>query len=382
MTDGAPDGLVRCHGVTKRYELADRTLVALDGVTFEVGAGSATSVVGRNGAGKSTLLRVVAGITAPSAGRVERSARLASVIELSAGFEPDLTGRENLRIALALAGVTGRERHAATDRALALAGVGRACDDPVKHYSTGMLARLSLGAAVASRPSVLLVDEVLAVGDLVFQRAALEAIEELRRDGTAVLLVTHSLQLARVATDRALWLEQGRVLADGPVDSVTNDYERSFGVDRRRSAEDHTRLVGVRLADDPVEPGAELGVQVIVERHAPPSPLALRVELRPPVLHDGESDWLRPVEESAPIRDMNLIARGEDLMLGELGPGRYVIDATFPRLPLTACRVDVGVAVADLSADEILDEASVPLTVGEGGSQPPKLLLELRHRQG
>jgi len=202
---------------------------ALDGVDLEVARGEVVGVLGRNGAGKSTLLKVIARITPPDTGRIEVRGRVSSLIEVGAGFHPELTGAENILLHGAILGLRRRLLRAQTAEIAAFAGVEDALHTPVKHFSTGMYARLGFAVAVHARPDLLLVDEVYAVGDEEFRARCVERVRTLAEGGTAVLLVTHDLEaLARLA-DRAVWIERGRVERDGVAAPVVRAYRAALG---------------------------------------------------------------------------------------------------------------------------------------------------------
>jgi lipopolysaccharide transport system ATP-binding protein len=200
------------------------TIAALDGVTFRVARGEVLGVVGRNGAGKSTLLKVLARVTPPDRGRAEVVGRLTALLELGAGFHPELTGRENALLQAAIQGLSRREARAALPAIAEFAGLVGEMEVPVKYFSTGMYARLGFSVAVHADPAVLLVDEVLGVGDAPFQQRCATRIGSMVAAGTAVLLVSHDLPLVERVAHRALVLEEGRVAALGPVGEALARY--------------------------------------------------------------------------------------------------------------------------------------------------------------
>ncbi len=195
-------------------------------VSFEVSPGELFAVVGPNGAGKTTLLRVLAGIVPPARGTVSVRGRLAPLIELGAGFDPELTGAENIRLYGSLLGMRAGELEAAHEDIVAFSGVGGSLEVPVRHYSSGMLARLGFAIATSARPDVLLVDEVIAVGDEQFRRCCRERIRELRRRGTCVVLVTHDLDMVASEAQRALHLDAGRCVHLGGGAEVAGAYRQ------------------------------------------------------------------------------------------------------------------------------------------------------------
>lgn len=201
-----------------------RTHWALRGVDLAVRPGAAFGLVGANGAGKSTLLKVLAGTSAPSEGRYRVRGRLASLLELGAGFHLDFTGRENVRTGGVLAGWSAREVERRLDAIADFAELGDAFDAPVRTYSTGMAMRLGFAAALGFEPEVLILDEVFAVGDLYFQKKCVDRLLELRTAGRTILFCSHSLYDVRQLCDEALWLEAGEPRAAGDATTVTNRY--------------------------------------------------------------------------------------------------------------------------------------------------------------
>lgn len=200
---------------------------ALQDVDLAVGAGETWGVVGRNGAGKSTLLRLAAGIIFPSRGEVRVWGRVAPVIELAAGFDRELTGRENILFNASLLGIPGREARRRISEIVEFAQLEEVVDAPLRTYSSGMLARLAFAVATSVRADIVLLDEVLAVGDQFFRARCADRIGELCREGTTVLYVSHDLtSLARLCR-RAVWLERGRVAAVGEAEEVLAAYRSS-----------------------------------------------------------------------------------------------------------------------------------------------------------
>jgi lipopolysaccharide transport system ATP-binding protein len=201
---------------------------ALDDVSFDVQPGEVLGVVGRNGAGKSTLLKVLSRITEPSAGEVRIRGRVGSLIEVGTGFHPELTGRENVFLNGAILGMSRSEIARKFDEIVAFAEVERFLDTPVKRYSSGMYLRLGFAVAAHLEPEILIVDEVLAVGDSEFQRKCLGKMQAVGKEGRTVIFVSHNTSAVESLCSRAILLESGRVRADGPVGSVMREYARSF----------------------------------------------------------------------------------------------------------------------------------------------------------
>jgi ABC-type polysaccharide/polyol phosphate transport system ATPase subunit len=202
----------------------DQTFTALDGVSFEVPAGTMFGVIGENGSGKSTLLKLTAGITKPTRGELRVNGRISALIELGAGFHPEISGRENVAINGIMLGLTRRQVEERFDEIVAFAELEKFIDAPVKTYSSGMYMRLGFAVAIHVDPDVLLIDEVLAVGDEAFTRKCLDKVGEFRRRGKTIVLVTHSLGLVEKMCDQALWLRRGRIADQGDPKRVVDAY--------------------------------------------------------------------------------------------------------------------------------------------------------------
>ena len=211
---------------------ADASVVALKNVSFSVDRGEAFGIIGRNGSGKSTLLKLISGILKPTQGKVSVNGRIAALIELGAGFHPEITGRENIYINGIMLGLSRREIDQRFDRIVEFSGIADFLDQPVKTYSSGMYVRLGFAVAVHVDPDVLLIDEVLSVGDEEFSARCVAKIQEMKYRGVTLLFVTHQLDQVRNLCDRALWLDHGQVEAIGDPMRVVDAYlqEVSGGV--------------------------------------------------------------------------------------------------------------------------------------------------------
>ena len=206
---------------------AEETIAALSGVSFTVERGEAFGVIGSNGSGKSTLLKLLAGIAKPSSGRVVVDGRVAALIELGAGFHPEISGRENIFINGAVLGLTRRQIARRFDDIVAFSGLADFIDEPVKNYSSGMYVRLGFAVAIHTDPDILLVDEVLAVGDESFAHRCLHRIERFLAGGGTLVLVSHSLPLVEEYCRRVLWLDRGRVRMSGAPRRVIDAYRQA-----------------------------------------------------------------------------------------------------------------------------------------------------------
>ncbi len=198
--------------------------LALDDVSFTVEAGDRVGIIGRNGAGKSTLLKVLSRIVEPTKGRVTLEGRVASLLEVGTGFHPELTGRENIYLNGAILGMSRAEIASKFDEIVAFAEVERFLDTPVKRYSSGMYVRLAFAVAAHLEPEILIVDEVLAVGDAAFQRKCLGKMEDVAGQGRTVLFVSHNMEAVQKLCNKGLLLQKGRVIATGPMQDVIDRY--------------------------------------------------------------------------------------------------------------------------------------------------------------
>ncbi|MBS1721747.1 MAG: ABC transporter ATP-binding protein [Armatimonadetes bacterium] len=200
-------------------------LQVLRGLDFVVTQGQCMAVVGRNGAGKSTLLSLLARVYKPTSGTVEVKGRLAPLLELGAGFHPDLTGLENILFNGMILGLTRKEAMARTDAIVEFAELAHHIDSPVRTYSSGMLARLGFSVAIHVDAEVLIVDEVLAVGDFAFEQKCYKHIESFKASGGTILFVSHNMEAVRRVADRVVWLKDGQIEMDGEPDAVIRAYE-------------------------------------------------------------------------------------------------------------------------------------------------------------
>ncbi len=203
---------------------AEKTFKAVDDVSFDVAQGKTFGLVGHNGSGKSTMLKMLAGVYRPTSGSIKVRGQVSALLELGAGFHGELTGRENIYLNGSILGLSNRQIQESIDQIVDFADIGGFIDVPVKTYSSGMYVRLGFAIAVTLSPEVLIVDEIIAVGDEAFQRKGFDHLYELRRQGSTILLVTHSLGIARELCDDGLWLDKGRAKMIGPIGEVIDAY--------------------------------------------------------------------------------------------------------------------------------------------------------------
>jgi lipopolysaccharide transport system ATP-binding protein len=224
---------------------SDETFWAIRDVSFSVQPGEVIGIVGRNGAGKSTLLKILSRITDPTEGRVILRGRVGSLLEVGTGFHPELTGRENIFLNGAILGMARRETLRRFDEIVAFAEIDQFLDTPVKHYSSGMYMRLAFAVAAHLEPEILLVDEVLAVGDASFQKKCLNKMESVSRHGRTIFFVSHNMNAITRLCARAIMLDRGRIHEDGPASQVVTTYLRSgLGTTASRRWDDSTRAPG------------------------------------------------------------------------------------------------------------------------------------------
>ena len=209
-------------------EEQSREIWALKNLSFEVSAGEVVGIIGRNGAGKSTLLKVLSRITDPTEGRIELFGRIASLLEVGTGFHPELSGRDNIYLNGAILGMRRAEITRKFDEIVAFAEVEKFIDTPVKHYSSGMYMRLAFGVAAHLEPEILVIDEVLAVGDTAFQKKCLGKMEQVAQTGRTVLFVSHNMQAIKTLCPRCILLSQGSLVQDGPAAKVVALYNEEM----------------------------------------------------------------------------------------------------------------------------------------------------------
>jgi len=223
-----PDTLRELFSKFFRHESHYRDFDAVKNISFDVPHGQMLGLIGRNGSGKSTLLKIIAGVYRPTAGKVEVTGSLAPLIELGAGFHHDLTGRENILLNGLLMGYSKRQMLEREERIIEFAEIGDFIDSPVKQYSSGMYMRLAFSVATEIDPDILLIDEILAVGDAPFQQKCVQRMRNFRQAGKTIVFVSHSMDQVAQLCDRAILIDQGTIMADGPPEEVIAVYQSAM----------------------------------------------------------------------------------------------------------------------------------------------------------
>lgn len=344
-------------------------LWALRDVSFEIGRGEAVGIIGRNGAGKSTLLKVLSRITEPSAGRVTIKGRVSSLLEVGTGFHPELTGRENIYLNGAILGMTRQEIKRKFDDIVGFAEVDRFLDTPVKRYSSGMYVRLAFAVAAHLEPEILLVDEVLAVGDAEFQKKCLGKMGQVTQGGRTVLFVSHNMWAVQNLCPKCIWIDRGRALQIGRTAEVVQAYidstqsaHLSGELDLRnwpnRYGSGEARILSARLLDE------ESNVTTTVRRTRP-----MAVEFTVESQYSQRLVFSAVVMSDSGVRVLHLTHHDH------LGPapvvveGRCLVRLVIPNLPICAgsysialgihsaamSAVDVALDVLPFVADDVVD---------------------------
>jgi ABC-type polysaccharide/polyol phosphate transport system ATPase subunit len=307
-----------------------REFWALKDVSFEIKKGEIVGIIGLNGSGKSTLLQIICGTLAPTSGDVEIRGRVAALLELGSGFNPEFTGRENVYMNAAVLGLSKEKVDAYFDDIAAFADIGDFIYQPVKTYSSGMMVRLAFAVAIHVQPEILIIDEALAVGDVVFQMKCLDKMEEIRSQGTTILFVSHSLDQIRRFCKSAVWLDHGRVKQFGQSNLVSDQY-RDFSLRPKKDAEPKSSTRPA-ISDDSVLAIVQ-SVEVNTTTLTPFDPLTVRIsylvgEKSVPKLLIGVA--IRDAKETY-IFGPNTYLDKVDI---PNTPGTHVVDYVIGRLPL------------------------------------------------
>lgn len=381
----------RAHSVKELVTRRDRKsgvdrFLALDDVSLEIPKGSMYALVGHNGSGKSTLLRCIAGIYKPTSGSVELTGRTSTLLELGAGFHPDLTGRENVFMNATILGMNKKQIEAAFDDIVEFAGIEQFIDSPVKIYSSGMYVRLGFSVAVHVDPEILIIDEVIAVGDAEFQRRCFDHLYELRRKGATIVVVTHGLDTVKSMCDGAAWLDHGVLQMTGTGAEVATAYMDQVN-ERERTKREQDRLGegGGGSVTTPAVEDVEIaevefldGTGAVTDFAVHREPFTIRIwyEARRPVR--------APVFGVALYTSAMVHVTGTNTQIDAADTGtvdgRGHVDFHVPSLPITPGDYELTVAISDEYVQHNFDrrEREWHLTVRAGGHLVPEGLMDLR----
>jgi lipopolysaccharide transport system ATP-binding protein len=357
--------LLRGHGAAHVFR-------ALDDVSFTLQRGQSLGIVGENGAGKSTLLKIVAGVIAPTRGRVQVNGRVGALLELGSGFHPDYTGLANIELSAALLGLSPREIASKREEIVAFADIGDHINEPIKNYSSGMVVRLGFAVATALRPDILITDEVLAVGDESFQKKCIAWMEDYLSDGGTLLLCSHSMYHIQKLCRHAIWLRNGQVVRDGAAMDVTQAYlafhEEKSAQAKQPMAAAVAHAAGVYAIQSlTIEPSGSL---------AQGETLAVRGEVFSP---DGRA----PVVLLGIVRADGTPVYGvasdmEGIALLPLPDNRFAFGLTFPGLQLLPGKYVVRAHAMDPEGVRLFDNVERPFVVS--GASREMGFVRLPHR--
>jgi len=291
LRDLIPSLVKRAVRKDRERVLAPQEFWVLNDVSFDVKKGETLGIIGHNGAGKSTMLKHLSGIMVPTRGNIEVNGRLSALIEVGAGFHPDLTGRENVFLNGVILGMTRAEVRRKFDEIVDFAGLEEFIDTPVKRYSSGMFARLGFSVAAHLEPDILVIDEVLSVGDFAFQRKGIEKMRAIAKSGATVIFVSHNLQAVAEFCQRGILLERGRVIEDGPIDQVIRRYLDTSVSHGEQTSRGPVRAVSTTIAGLSGEiglfpSGTKARIKVSLEATAPVEKVAVVVDLLDSAFHE------------------------------------------------------------------------------------------------
>lgn len=365
---------------SRRSRHPKQDLWAVKDLSFDVYQGQSLGIIGRNGSGKSTVLKLMARILRPTSGRVMVKGRVSALLELGAGFHPDLTGRDNIALNASVMGLNQEDVDRNFDSIVAFSELGDYIDMPVKHYSSGMYMRLGFSVAIHVQPTILIVDEILAVGDQAFQMKCIDRIHEMKRQGVTIILISHNLEMIRRLCSHLIWLEHGEMRASGPTEEVANEYKeysnktvgQQLSVSQegsfRRWGSREIEITAVRFLNGSGEQqtlfktGDEMVMEIVYFAHQP--------------IQDPEFGLAIFRQDGVHVNGPNSHLAG--LEMGKIiGPGS--VQYHIRELPLLPARYQVTAAVHDSRLMNAYDyhELAYPFRVVTGGTKETDGLLEL-----
>lgn len=379
FTADKPQTILEAFLAVFQRRQSQQPLWAVRDVSFAVQRGQSLGIVGRNGSGKSTVLKLAARILRPSEGVVAVHGRISALLELGAGFHPDLSGRENIYLNGSVLGLSKRELDSRFDAIVAFSELAEFIDMPVKHYSSGMYMRLGFSVAVHVDPDILIVDEILAVGDYAFQMKCLERIRDLQRGGVTIVMVSHQLQTIRNLCTHAIWMDHGRVRAQGAAGGVLEAYLEHFQAGAQAqaggAAETHFRrwgtgeveITAVRLVDEAGNPHQEFGTgqPFEVEIHYLAHQAVRQPEFGLAIFHQDGTLILGPNSRLAGVKM-------------DVAPGAGVVRYRLERLPLLPASYRLTAAIHDTQLPRAFDYHEEAYTfrvvATEGAEKQPGLV--------
>ncbi len=359
------------------------TIWALKDVSFTVAPSEVIGIIGRNGAGKSTLLKILSRVAEPTTGRIELYGRVGSLLEVGTGFHPELTGRENIYLNGSILGMTRQEVSSKFDEIVDFAELETFLDTPVKRFSSGMYLRLAFAVAAHLDPEILMVDEVLAVGDMAFQDRCLGKMQDVARSGRTVLLVSHNMGAIQRLCQRVIYLKNGRLELDGSTDKVINEYIGSVRL---------TSKPVVDLSEDPNAGGEEARITAVRVLTAGGLPAPVIASDQPFVI-EVEHEWFKSVPQGRITIDISdskhqviFVTRDDDgsaLYGSPRHPGRYTALCTVPGFLLNAGEYNVSVHLSNPGVKWVVQisyvasftiDATAGLGAEDGGRRPGVVL--------
>ena len=337
----------------------DETIWALKEVSFQIKPGEVVGIIGRNGAGKSTLLKILSGITDPTNGYADIYGRVGSLLEVGTGFHPELTGRENMYLNGAILGMKKAEIEGKMDEIVAFAEIDKFLDTPVKHYSSGMYVRLAFSVAAHLEPEILLVDEVLAVGDMAFQRKCLGKMDDVAQQGRTVLFVSHNMGLLQQLCERGIFLHHGTVHTDGTITEAVDAYLQTLERAKSQDLSKRTDRKGVgeaRLVNTEVSNGSSP-----ILKTGQPAQFVFRVDASVPGI---ACNFFIYDSIGQPVTSFYSRARGPEDTYDPTGGLKFVCDLDELLLLPGRYRIDVAI-VGDNKLQDFVEAATV-FEVGDG----------------
>jgi ABC-type polysaccharide/polyol phosphate transport system ATPase subunit len=325
---------------------SSRDLWALRDVSFQLSNGQTLGVIGENGAGKSTLLKILSRITRPTTGTVKVRGRLASLLEIGTGFHPEFSGRDNIYLNGAMLGLSRREIRDRFDRIVDFSGMAQFIDVPIKNYSSGMYIRLAFSVAAHLNPEIVVLDEVLAVGDAVFQKKCFDRMEEIINEGHAAILVSHGMAHLQRLSQFCLWLRQGRIEMFGPTHEVVSQYEKQtahevVSLNQKQAAQQPTSTgpePKARLSGWAVRGGLATGPHTLIAGHDKVI-FSLEIELTTDIAEGSVSIAI------ADFHGLTFFTQQE--RIGQVQSGRLVLLLELPFLPLKPSKYNINCTVSD-----------------------------------